>query len=67
MDSIINTDGEDFGVALSGGLDSSALLGISDNIIKDKRIYSKSAIFENLSNDDYQKVDEKIFGRSCKR
>ena len=61
VDSIINTDGEDFGIALSGGLDSSALLGISDNIIKDKKIYSKSAIFENLSNDDYQKVDEKIF------
>ena len=61
VDSHINSDNENVGIAYSGGLDSTSLLKIADSLINTKSIFSKSAIFKNLNKSEKKLVDEKYF------
>lgn len=61
VDSHINSDDGNIGIAYSGGLDSTSLLKIADNLANNKSIFSKSAIFKNLEEKDRRLVDEKYF------
>lgn len=61
VDSHINIDDGDIGIAYSGGLDSTSLLKIADNLANTKSIFSKSAIFKNLEEKDRHLVDEQYF------
>ena len=61
IDAQVNSGDGDIGLAYSGGLDSSSLLKISDSMVDNKSIHTKSAVFVNLGNSEREIIDEKYF------